>query len=207
MNCSKAFGVLTPFVILVIWFALLLWWTRGFSAFTTYPYTLEAAGALPRPAPAFPLTDQFGNEFNTNELRGKFVLLTFAYLNCPVVCSITTGKMLGVHYALGNRIPDDLELVSISFDRERDTPPMLYQAWQRHGSPGGWRMSVLAEENDPDQQEKLEQLGVWVFRRDDGLYNHSAYFFLLDSAGQVIHVMKPDQSTKEIVKTVRQFMQ
>lgn len=37
-------------------------------------------------APAFNLTDQNNESLTSEELRGKFVLYTFTYTNCPAPC-------------------------------------------------------------------------------------------------------------------------
>lgn len=72
----------------------------------------------------FDLIDQAGNPLSRDDLIGRPHAVFFGYTLCPDVCPTTMYEM-GRHMAkLGDRA-DDLAVVFISVDVERDTPDLL----------------------------------------------------------------------------------
>jgi len=178
--------IIPPLLIVVAWAGMLSWWTSGFSAFTTFSHTLKAAGPLPRPAPVFHIRDQFGAVHDTDDFGGSYVLLQFSYLSCGDVCPLSMADFQRVQAALQRSMPGELLLLSISFDPDRDTTQRLFDTWRYHGRPTGWYMAALDSPLDDNIQADLQRLGVWVSRRDDSLFNHSAQTFLVSPDGQVV---------------------
>ena len=78
-------------------------------------------------APAFNLTDQNDEHFTSEELRGKFVLYTFTYTNCPAPCYNLNTTMQEVQSRLGEVELGDIDVafVTVSFDPDRDTAAVL----------------------------------------------------------------------------------
>ncbi len=86
----------------------------------------------------FVLTDQDGNLFTSDELRGKVWVLSFFYSTCGKECRELNKKLAEIQ----KEIPDpDLHLVSISCTPELDTPLVL-QGYlpQFGGNPLKWHM-------------------------------------------------------------------
>ena len=192
-------GSILPLLVLAAWLGVLAWWTSGFTAFTTFSNTLRAAGPLPRPAPVFEIRDQFGSVHETSEFHGRYVLLQFSYLHCGDVCPITMAETYRVHDALARSIPGELVLLTISFDPQRDTTERLLETWRHYGRPAGWTMAALAAPLDDESQADLRRLGVFVSRRDDGLFSHSGQAFLLDPHGQVVQVFEGPGNVAAII--------
>lgn len=71
-------------------------------------------------APAFELTDQFGQSASLAGYDGDVVLLTFLYTYCPDVCPAVTGHLRTTHELLGGDA-EQVDFVAISLDPERDT--------------------------------------------------------------------------------------
>jgi protein SCO1 len=195
-----------PLLVLLAWVGLLFWWTAGFSAFTTYSHTLQAAGPLPRPAPSFRIRDQFGVSRDTADFQGRYVLLQFAYLNCGGVCPLAMADFRRIQAALRERMPAELVLLTVSFDPARDTPARLFDAWRRFGRPAGWLMAALASPLDDGIQADLRRLGVWVSRRDATDFNHSAQAFLLDPEGRVVAVLAMPGNSDRMVAELREWL-
>ncbi len=195
-----------PLLVLAIWVGVLSWWTSGFSAFTTYSHALRAAGPLPRPAPSFRIRDQFGVLRDTADFNGRHVLLQFSYLSCGDVCPLAMADFHRTHAALGSRMPDELVLLTVSFDPVRDTTERLALTWGLHGRPTGWYLAALAEPLDDRIQADLRRLGVWVSRRDDNLFNHSAQAFLLDPEGRVVRVFEGPGNSDRMVAAVEETL-
>jgi protein SCO1/2 len=78
-------------------------------------------------SPAFDLTDQNNERLTSEDLRGKFVLYTFTYTNCPAPCYNINETMQEVQSRLNEVQLDGIEVafVTISVDPERDTPEVL----------------------------------------------------------------------------------
>jgi len=196
--------LIPPLVVLGVWVSVLSWWTSGFSAFTTYSHTLLAAGPLPRPAPSFRIRDQFGVVHDTADFNGRHILLQFSYLSCGDVCPISMADFHRTHLALENRMPDELVLLTVSFDPARDTTERLLSSWSLHGRPTGWYLVALASPLDDEIQADLQRLGFLVSRRDDKLFNHSAQAFLLDPEGQVVRVFDGPDNSSQMVAAVEE---
>jgi protein SCO1/2 len=105
----------------------------------------------PKPMPEFSLTHHDGRTFGSEDLADKHVLLSFAYTHCPDVCPALFGHMLQVQKDMGSRIGQDLEMVIISVDPERDTPEWLDQRTTEMG--GRWHFLT-------GTQQELE--AVWA---------------------------------------------
>ena len=193
-----------PLLVLAAWVGVLSWWTSGFSAFTTYSHALRAAGPLPRSAPSFQIRDQFGVLRDTTDFNGKHVLLQFSYLSCGDVCPLSMADFHMAHMSLENRMPDELVLLTVSFDPERDTTARLASMWGHHGQPGGWYLAALTSPLDDTIQADLRRLGFWVSREDDSLFNHSAQAFLIDPEGRVVQVFEGPGNSARMVSAVEE---
>jgi protein SCO1/2 len=83
------------------------------------------AAPLPKikEVPAFQLTERTGEAFGLEQLRGHYWIANFFYTTCPGPCAALSAKMGEVQSAVGAW--DDVRLVSISSDPEKDTPEVL----------------------------------------------------------------------------------
>jgi protein SCO1 len=90
-------------------------------ASTTSAFAAPLAPATPIAAPAFTLKDQFGTPVSMAGLRGKAVLLTFLYVQCPDVCPLISAALRTTLDRLGPRA-NQVRVVAISVDPVGDTP-------------------------------------------------------------------------------------
>lgn len=79
------------------------------------------------------MTDSQGHVFDGKSLLGKVWVADFIYTNCPAECPMMTAKMRKVEKQI--RGDDDVRLVSISVDPQRDSPPVLNEFAHRFGGP------------------------------------------------------------------------
>lgn len=105
---------------------------------------LRPIQVLPRISvgPGFALTDQSGQRLTSEDLRGQFVLYNFTYTSCQTPCPETGAVMRQIQQQLQEMdtggIP--VQLVTISFDPERDTPDRLMAYAQQHNAAlENWR--------------------------------------------------------------------
>jgi protein SCO1/2 len=89
--------------------------------------------------PDFTLTERSGKSFSRAELDGKIWIADFIFTNCGGTCPIMTSAMAELQAALVEQKMEDVKLVSISVDPERDTPEVLSQFAKGYGAePGRW---------------------------------------------------------------------
>jgi protein SCO1/2 len=82
--------------------------------------------------PDFELTDERGEPFRLNRLRGRFVALDFIYSRCPVA---DMCPRLSANFAyLQRRFDGRLELVSVTLDPKWDRPGVLLEYSKRWGA-------------------------------------------------------------------------
>ena len=72
----------------------------------------------------FALADHNGKPRTLADFKGRAVLVFFGYTQCPDVCPTTMAEMAAVMKLLGKQA-DDLQVLFITLDPERDTPQLL----------------------------------------------------------------------------------
>jgi protein SCO1/2 len=94
--------------------------------------TLPNNGTVPH----FQLTDQNGESYGTEQLRGKIWIADFIYSTCPGPCPMISSRMSETQKPLRDT---DVELISFSVDPEHDTPAVLRDYASRlNAQPGRW---------------------------------------------------------------------
>jgi protein SCO1/2 len=92
-------------------------------------YELRANGAVeldtPRKFSDFQLTDHHGQPFTQENLKGKWTLIFFGFTHCPDICPTTMAAAARMYAALDEEERENLQVVLISLDPERDTPEQL----------------------------------------------------------------------------------
>jgi len=141
----------------------------------------------PRPIENFALTDEMGQPFTLNELKGRPTLVFFGFTHCPDVCPTTLAKLAQI--AKEARLPQ-LRVLLVSVDPARDKPEQLQQ-YVRAFDPSF--KGVTGEQAQIEQLAK--SFGVAIARVDlgggDYTVDHSAAVFLLDAQGQRVAVFTP----------------
>lgn len=98
----------------------------------------KKATVLDRPfeKPDLVLTDTEGEEYDfIKETEGKPTLIYFGYTNCPDVCPLTMGNIAVAKEELSKAEQEDLQVVFVTSDPERDTPKELGK-WLKSAAPG-----------------------------------------------------------------------
>lgn len=141
----------------------------------------ETADALPilGQVEPFTLTDQNGQDFGMDNLRGRVWVADFFFSQCPGPCP-RMSTLMGDIQRLTKDI-EDLRIVSITVDPERDTPEAMKAYGQRYGAIDG-RWYFLT-----GSQELLHRLASKDFNLFDvdGSLQHSTRFALIDRQGRV----------------------
>jgi protein SCO1 len=163
--------------------------------------------AEPRALPAFELIDQARVPFGPERLRGQWTFLFFGFVNCPDVCPTTLATLAEARRKVANESARDVpEVVLVSVDPGRDTPPVLAQ-YVAHFDP-----SFTGVTGDPAAIETLTQaLGVAVFvgpPAEDGSYavDHTAAIFLVDPEGRIAALFNTPHEAGAIARDYRSIV-
>ena len=131
----------------------------------------------------FTLIGPDNEQVDARSLLGKPVLVFFGFTHCPDVCPTTLTQLSVVMKKLGPQA-DDIQVLLVSVDPDRDTPGVMkkYTA-----SFGPWLLGLTGSEKDLDTLRKAYGVYAAMESSDDkGAYNvmHSAAVFGFDSMGQ-----------------------
>jgi protein SCO1/2 len=80
-----------------------------------------------RTLPNVTMTDQDGQPVAVNELEGKWSSLFLGYTFCPDICPTTLAQLRQIKSELPKEAVDNLQIILVSVDPNRDTPKQLKQ--------------------------------------------------------------------------------
>lgn len=139
----------------------------------------------PRVADDFTLTASTGEEMSLSDFRGKYVAVFFGYTYCPDVCPTTLNDLQQMLKELGDPKADDVQVIMVSIDPERDTPDQL-ETYLGYFNPSFIGMTGTVEEIQP----VASQFGIF-FEKQPGstntsyLVDHTSAVTVIDPEGHV----------------------
>jgi cytochrome oxidase Cu insertion factor (SCO1/SenC/PrrC family) len=116
--------------------------------------------------PDIELLDQNGRKihFYTDLVKGHTVAINFIFTTCTTICPPLGATFSRVQKELGDRMGQDVRLISITVDPATDTPERL-KAWGAKFHAGdGW---TFVTGDKPQVDELLRALGASSARRED----------------------------------------
>ncbi|MEN9661312.1 MAG: hypothetical protein RL324_261 [Verrucomicrobiota bacterium] len=136
--------------------------------------------------PNFTLYDQEGKVVDSASFRGKRILLNFIYTRCPDLrmCPAATLKMIATQKAAREAGITDLQLISITFDPDYDTPGVLHTYAAARGIDIANFSFVTGPL--PAVQNLLKQFGIDAIFEGQ-LIKHTLSTVLFDAEGRIIH--------------------
>lgn len=146
----------------------------------------KAYRAVGENLPDFALYDQTGEVVNISRFRGKYVLINFIYTRCPIatMCPAAVTLMEGVQQRVASQGgADRLELISITFDPEYDTPGVLRSFAEARGIDTSNYSFMTGPETAI--KDLLRQFGV-IAEVEGPLIQHTLATLLIDPQGRII---------------------
>lgn len=140
--------------------------------------------AIPvRSAPPLHLRNYLGQEVSLSQYKGKAVLVTFLYTNCPDICPLITSNLRVALNMLGRRAAD-AQVIAVSVDPRGDTPKAVARFLSEHEMTG--RMQYLIG-SAGELSSAWKAWGVGSKREvgQPNLVAHSALVYGIDAAGKV----------------------
>lgn len=137
--------------------------------------------------PVFSFTNQQGQPFGLNDLRGKVWVVNTIFTRCNAICPTLTGGMKQVQTSLKHQpgITEEVRLVSISIDGEHDTPEILAAYAQGYDAdPERWQFLTGAQADVWPLVQDGFKLPVEPGQPGDAMdILHSGKMLLIDRAG------------------------
>jgi protein SCO1 len=163
----------------------------------------DASGLLTpaRLAPPLALHNYLGQPVNIDSYRGKAVLVTFLYTNCPDICPLITSNLRVAQNLMGRAVSSKVQIIAVSVDPRGDTPKAVAAFLARHGMTG--RMQYLigsAKELAPVWQA----WGVGSSRdaEQPQFINHTGIVYGITGSGKRLTVYSPEFRPAEIAHDV-----
>lgn len=165
-----------------------------------------AGAALGNPGvvPDFVLTDHEGKRVRISDQRGKIVLLTFLYTQCPDICPLMADNLNAALLQLDPATRDDVRVLAVSVDPERDTPATVRGYVKVHRLVPQFRYLIGSERELTKVWEKFE---VQAVARDPELIDHTAYTLLIDRDGRGLVLYPSDFTSEEILTDLRRVLE
>jgi protein SCO1/2 len=133
---------------------------------TSYNFTLKGANG----------------DVSLSDYRGKLVLVYFGYTFCPDICPATLANVAQALRDLGPKA-DDIQVIMISLDPDRDTPEKLAEY------VGHFHPSFIGITGTKAQLDEIASLYGIFYQKTEGsdatgyLIDHTATLLVLDREG------------------------
>jgi protein SCO1/2 len=187
--------------LLIVLLAVLLMLLTGCQPYEYHGLYLDS----PMSVPAVTLTSQNGQPASLADFRDKLVLVYFGYTFCPDVCPTTLGVVDKAFDLLGDKA-DQVQMVMVSVDPERDTPEVLANYLSN------FNPSFVGLTGSPDQIASAAMpFGVFYEKHEGSaatgyLVDHTASVMVLDREGRMRLVLPFETPAEDIAADLRQLL-
>lgn len=141
--------------------------------------------------PNFTLTDQFGKPFEMKSTKGKVVLVTFLYTQCPYPekCPMLAEKLSKTRDLLdtidGGK--DKFHVISITLDPKKDTPEYLLKYAQGHDrAEPNWSF-LTGKQADIAKVAAL--FGIVFWTEKNGVIEHNIRTAIVGADGKLVELI------------------
>lgn len=171
----------------------------------TYYYMQKINEPVPGIGGPFTMQATTGKAFTEKDLVGRPSLMFFGYTFCPDVCPTTLADTTSWRAALGLGA-DDLNIIFVSVDPERDDMNSLKEYVAAFGSP------VIGLRGTDAQTDAIKKAyGVFSEKVDDPgasgyLVNHTASVYMLNDKGQFVGTLAYGEAKDVALEKIRRLV-
>lgn len=156
----------------------------------------------------FTLQQVDGKKFSFDDTKGKVKLVSFIFTKCPDVCPPTTQVMKEMQDELKAKglFGSKVELITVSFDDENDTPQVLRSYAERFGADfSGWHFLTG---NKASIKKATEEFWFGVEKEPNGSFIHTMKTYLVDKDNNLrqIYGMATELDTKKVISDMEQLV-
>ena len=159
-----------------------------------------ATATPPKAAPALTLEDSTGKPFDISEHRGKVVLVTWLYVNCPDICPLIVSNLKVAQTKLGDKAKD-LVIVAVSTDPERDKPKSVNKFLDARGM-GGRMQYLVGDEGALGRTWKNWGIVAEPAAANPELIEHSSPIYGISASGKITTLYPANFKPEQIVNDV-----
>lgn len=154
----------------------------------------------------FKLKDLSGTERTMESYKGKVVAMFFGYTHCPDVCPITMQQWNEVKAKLGGK-GDNLQVLFVSIDPERDTPELL-RKYVPQFNPS---FDALTASSLDELKPLLTGLRVFAGKVEGSspenyLMDHTSASYVFDQQGRARLLVRHNADSAPVVSDVEQIL-
>jgi protein SCO1/2 len=148
------------------------------------------------PVPNYHFTNELGAAVSLEQFKGQALAITFIFTRCPLpdFCPRMSGNFAETQKTIieSPGAPRNWRLLTISFDPEFDTPPVLKGYARRYGAdPLHW--SFLT--GDLIEVTAIAEQFGQMFWREEGALNHNLRTVVVDAGGRVRKIFSGNKWT------------
>jgi cytochrome oxidase Cu insertion factor (SCO1/SenC/PrrC family) len=163
------------------------------------PKTPEEAAAAYFPNLTLLTQDNKPVRFFDDLLKGRIVMINFAFTTCTGICPPMTANLVKVQEYLGDRVGKDINMITISVDPIIDTPAELKKYANSFKVKPGWYFLTGKKE---DVDKVLRKVGGYV----EDKMQHSG-ILIVGNVGtgewlKIFAMAKPDEITDAVLKLI-----
>ena len=169
------------------------------------PHTFHGT-VIQSPEPSFDFTlTGIDGDVSLSDFRGKMVLIYFGYTFCPDICPATLANVGQALRDLGSKA-DDVQVLMVSLDPERDTPEKLAKYVAQ------FHPSFLGITGSQEELDKVASLYGIFYQKTEGsnatgyLIDHTATLLVLDRDGYLKLVFPFGVTSDEIADDLKYML-
>ncbi|PKO54337.1 MAG: SCO family protein [Betaproteobacteria bacterium HGW-Betaproteobacteria-2] len=156
-------------------------------------------------ATGFKLTDHHGEIRQLPDYQGKVVALFFGFTHCPDICPTTMADLAAAMKLMGGN-SDEVQVLFVTVDPERDTPEVLAQFVPSFDSRF---VGLTGTVEEIDQVAKAFKI-FYARQQEPGQtgysFDHSAGVYVYDKQGKIRIYLKYGQKPVEIAHDLSRLL-
>lgn len=167
--------------------------------------TRDISGMMPELE--FTLTSENGDTVTAERYDDTVNLLFFGYTHCPDICPITLGRLRGVMDRLPDDVADQVRVLFVSVDPERDGPESLREYTSQFGDNV---IGLTGTRGQLDALTKRYRTTYGYGEPDEqGNYevSHGSAVYAFDSNGNARLLIRNQDSVDAIAGDIEQLVQ
>lgn len=155
---------------------------------------------------AFELTNEQGKPVTEDDYDGRLKLLFFGYTNCPDICPATMARIRAALGGLDDDVREDVDVLFLSVDPERDTPKRLKQYTESFGE------EFVGLTGSQDQLKTLTKRYRVTYGygepNDNGFYlvSHSSAIFVFGPDGRARLLANQTETVDELTADLKKLL-
>lgn len=177
--------------------------------FLSFILILSACSSTPKSGHAikgFNYTNQDGESFGLEDLKGKVWVADFVFTNCTTVCPPMSANMSQLQDDVKKAGLEEVHFVSFSIDPEIDTPEVLKKYGEAFGADfSTWHFLTGYTQKEIEDYVPKNFKTIVKKPRDDDQVIHGVSFYLLNKNGEIIADYAGDEDVpfKQIMKDIK----